>query len=150
MEIDQQKDLVTVTGSMDMKALAESLQEKLRRPVEIVPPKKDKDAGDKDSGKGDNAGAGKKKGGGGDGGQKAMTEDDVAKMMMMEEMRRMEQHMGPPAFGYGPAPGFGYGSGPAPGFGYGYGYNPGYVGEPGHVHAPQMFSDENPNACSVM
>ncbi|POO01151.1 Heavy metal-associated domain containing protein [Trema orientale] len=140
MAIDKQKELVTVIGSMDMKALAETLQDKLKRPVEIVPPKKEKDAGDKESGKGDN---GKKKGGGGGGdggGQKA--EADVARMM--DEMSRMEHYMGQPAFGYGY--GYGYGHGPAPGFGYG--YPAGYVGE--NVHAPQMFSDENPNACSVM
>ena len=132
MSIDKQKELVTVVGSMDMKALAETLQEKLKRPVEIVPPKKEKDGGEKEGGKADNGGGGKKKGGG-DGGQKA--EGDGGKM----EESRME-YLGQPVFGYG------YGYGPGPGFGYS--YPPGYVGE--HLHAPQMFSDENPNACSVM
>lgn len=135
MSIDKQKELVTVIGSMDMKALAQSLQEKLKRLVEIVPPKKEKDGGEKDGGGG--GGGGKKKGGGGgggDGGQKA--EGDGGKM---EEMNRME-YIGQPVFGYG------YGFGPGPG--YGHAYPPGYVGD--HLHAPQMFSDENPNACSVM
>ncbi|XP_024031445.1 heavy metal-associated isoprenylated plant protein 3 [Morus notabilis] len=156
MSIDEQKELVTVIGSMDMKALAESLQEKLKRPVEIVPPKKEKDGGEKDGGKADNGGGGKKKGGGGgggggDGGQKA--EGDGGKM----EESRME-YMGQPLFGYGygPGPGFGYAYPPGPGFGsayppgpgFGSAYPPGYVGE--QLHAPQVFSDENPNACSVM
>uniref|UniRef100_A0A803PSR3 HMA domain-containing protein n=1 Tax=Cannabis sativa TaxID=3483 RepID=A0A803PSR3_CANSA len=133
MSIDKQKELVTVIGSMDMKALAESLQDKLKRPVEIVPPKKEKDAGEKGSGKGDNAGGGKKKGGGGggDGGQNVEAEGG---MVMMDEISRINQYMGQPAFGYG--------------YGHGHGYPPAYIGE--NVHAPQMFSDENPNACSVM
>ncbi|KAI3461393.1 hypothetical protein Pfo_018056 [Paulownia fortunei] len=37
MKIDKQKDLVTVTGAMDMKALAEVLQKQLKKDVEIVP-----------------------------------------------------------------------------------------------------------------
>ncbi|RZC91039.1 hypothetical protein C5167_028870 [Papaver somniferum] len=63
--------------------------------------------------------------------------------------------------GYGAAPGYAfpgpvYGSGPgyAPGPGVGYSQGPGYGPGPGYVveyvHAPQIFSDENPNACSVM
>lgn len=124
-------------GSMDMKALAETLQEKLKRPVQIVPPKKEKDAG------GDNdAGAGKKKGGGGDGGKKG---DGDGGNMAADEMLIMDQYLGQPGFGY--RYGYGYGA-PMPGPGFGYGYPPGYLGE--HVHAPQMFSDENPNACSIM
>ncbi|XP_026415396.1 heavy metal-associated isoprenylated plant protein 3-like [Papaver somniferum] len=57
--------------------------------------------------------------------------------------------------GYGAAPAYAfpgpvYGSGPGVGYsqGPGYGPGPGYVVE--YVHAPQIFSDENPNACSVM
>ncbi|KAL0390558.1 UNVERIFIED_CONTAM: Heavy metal-associated isoprenylated plant protein 3 [Sesamum calycinum] len=40
IKIDTQKDLVTVTGSMDMKALAELLQKQLKKDVEIVPRKR--------------------------------------------------------------------------------------------------------------
>ncbi|CAM8982800.1 unnamed protein product [Rhodiola kirilowii] len=45
-----------------------------------------------------------------------------------------------------PQPGYGYG------YGYGYNVGPGYPSYPiqQNLHAPQMFSDENPNACSVM
>ncbi|KAL0436928.1 UNVERIFIED_CONTAM: Heavy metal-associated isoprenylated plant protein 3 [Sesamum radiatum] len=60
IKIDTQKDLVTVTGSMDMKALAELLQKQLKKDVEIVPPKKDgekkeKGGGDKGRSGGDGA-----------------------------------------------------------------------------------------------
>lgn len=137
MSIDKQKELVTVKGSMDMKALAESLQEKLKRPVEIVPPKKDNKDGD--GGGKDGSGGGKKKGGGGGGDGGGQAQQEAGQM----QERKMEYQ----PFGFG----YGYGYPPPvvqPGFGFGYGYPPGYVGE--HLHAPQMFSDENPNACSIM
>ncbi|PHU03902.1 hypothetical protein BC332_29153 [Capsicum chinense] len=41
MKVDEQKDLVTVTGSMDMKVLAETLKKHLKKEIEIVPPKKE-------------------------------------------------------------------------------------------------------------
>ncbi|GAV66490.1 HMA domain-containing protein [Cephalotus follicularis] len=121
--IDKQKDLVTVKGTMDVKALVDALKEKLKRSVEIVPPKKEKDAAAGGDGGDANGGGKKKKGGGGQeesgGGGKL-------------EGNRMEYVMQP---GYG----FEYGY-PMPG---GYDYLVPY-------HAPQMFSDENPNACSIM
>ncbi|KAJ0098368.1 hypothetical protein Patl1_22201 [Pistacia atlantica] len=40
VKVDMQEELVTVTGTMDAKALAETLKKRLKRPVEIVPPKK--------------------------------------------------------------------------------------------------------------
>ncbi|CAL5424163.1 unnamed protein product [Camellia sinensis] len=40
MSIDNQKKQITVKGTMNMKALADALKEKLKKPVEIVPPKK--------------------------------------------------------------------------------------------------------------
>ncbi|GAB4850733.1 hypothetical protein Ancab_030033 [Ancistrocladus abbreviatus] len=42
MSLDKEKDLLTVNGTMDVKALVECLKEKLKRNVEIVPDKKDK------------------------------------------------------------------------------------------------------------
>lgn len=140
MSMDKPKDLVTVKGTMDMKALAQALHDKLKRPVEIVPPKKDKEgdsAGHKDGG---NKGGGGKKKGGGDGGQEQQEGGGGAKM---EEISRMET-MGHPGFAHG----YGYGYGHVVQPVYGYGYPPGYAGD--HLHAPQMFSDENPNACSIM
>ena len=113
MAIERQKDLVMVKGKMDVKALIENLEEKLRRKVAVVVPKKDKDdeakggdSSDKNKSSGDAAPA--NGGGGGDG-------------------HRLD-HMAVPVSGYG----------------YGYGYG----GE--HLPSVQMFSDENPNACSVM
>lgn len=130
MSIDEQKDQVTVTGSMDMKELAEALKEKLKRSVDIVPPKKD--GGEK---KGGGGGGEKAKGGeaakaggevtkaggdggGGDGGGQA---DENRILYVPQEY--------PNSYAYG----------------YGYGYP---VDQ--YNHAPQIFSDENPNACSVM
>ncbi|XP_071724696.1 heavy metal-associated isoprenylated plant protein 3 [Rutidosis leptorrhynchoides] len=107
VDFNRDKDTATVRGAMDAKALAENLREQMKRAVEIVPPKKDKDGGeakDKEGG-----GGGKNRNVGGTEGQ------------------RME-YQGP----------------------YGYGYGGGVYWEPMHLHAPQLFSDENPNACSVM
>ena len=146
MNIDKDKELITVKGTMDAKALAESLQERLKRKVEVVSPKKEKEGGgEKDSGGakegGGNSGGKKKKGGGGGGGGNAghggggegsgnFEEDGVEGGGKMEQSR-MEFMV----------PGYGYG------YGYGHYYGPVYMEQ---VHAPQMFSDENPNACSIM
>ncbi|BFG34497.1 hypothetical protein CerSpe_207710 [Prunus speciosa] len=143
MSIDRQKDLVTVKGSMDMKELAETLKEKLKRPVDIVPPKKEKEKEKAEN-----------NGGGGGGGDKKKKEEEGGNGGGKMEGHKMEYPAGLPGFGQVPygmvyGPGFGTGYGyppqslppPPPGFGTGYGYPP---------HAPQMFSDENPNACSIM
>ncbi|KAL9261461.1 Heavy metal-associated isoprenylated plant protein 3-like protein [Drosera capensis] len=79
--VDKDKDQVTVKGTMDAKALMECLKEKLKRPVEIIPEKKDNKDKNKESGTGDEkgnnqggnagnggGGGGKKKGGGNVGG----------------------------------------------------------------------------------
>ncbi|CAB4282720.1 unnamed protein product [Prunus armeniaca] len=146
MSIDRQKDLVTVKGSMDMKELAETLKEKLKRPVDIVPPKKEKE---KEKEKGEN------NGGGGGGGDKKKKEEEGGNGGGKMEGHKMEYPVGLPGFGQVP-----YGMVYGPGFGAGYGYPPHalppqtlppqapYMGNP--LHAPQMFSDENPNACSIM
>ncbi|XP_039042053.1 heavy metal-associated isoprenylated plant protein 6-like isoform X2 [Hibiscus syriacus] len=172
VNVDGAKDLVTVKGTMDVKDLVPYLKNKLKRNVEVVPPKKDddgekkkdggekKDAGSDTKEKGKEAPAaagGEKKEGGGE-----------TKM----EVNKMEYH----GYGYPPQPmywseGHVY-DGPSSSYvaeGYHnhhhneYGYmNQGYMSHPGYVnqgylmdprhplHAPQMFSDENPNACSVM
>ncbi|TQE07304.1 hypothetical protein C1H46_007126 [Malus baccata] len=132
MSIDKEKELLTVKGSMDMKVLAESLKEKLKTSVDIVPPKKEKE-------KGENNG-----GGGGGGGDKKKKEVEEGKEGGKLEGNRMDFPPGPTGYGqqipyvmpYGP----GYG---APG--YPIPPPPMYIGNP-----PEMFSDENPNACSIM
>ncbi|PPR93853.1 hypothetical protein GOBAR_AA26824 [Gossypium barbadense] len=56
-KVDEVKEMVTVKGTMDVKALAEALKDKLKKSVEIVPPKKEKDG--KNEG-GENGGGGSK------------------------------------------------------------------------------------------
>ena len=165
--LDKQKELVTVKGTMDVKALAETLKSRLKRPVDIVPPKKEKEGG-KDADNAAEGGVGKKKGGGGKGGVQ-----DGEAAAKREEINRMEFTVQPgfwPGFGYVGQPiygngyvgqpvyashgpeygnGYGFGHGPHQGRGFGHvpiqGYGP-FQGYPGHL----QFNDENPNACSVM
>ncbi|KAJ6365702.1 hypothetical protein OIU76_030469 [Salix suchowensis] len=165
--LDKQKELVTVKGTMDVKALAETLKSRLKRAVDIVPPKKEKEKEkEKEGGKdGENAaggGGGKKKGGGGNGGQDAAAAAAATKI----EENRMEYmvqpgfgpgygYVGQPIHGYGymgqPIHGNGYVGQPVyapygPDYRYGYGYGHGPVqGYPDHL----QFNDENPNACSI-
>ncbi|XP_066328847.1 heavy metal-associated isoprenylated plant protein 3-like [Miscanthus floridulus] len=65
VRMDMGKNQVTVTGTMDAKALPEKLRKKLRRPVDVVAPGKDKDGKEKDGKEG--AGKDGKDGGGKDG-----------------------------------------------------------------------------------
>ncbi|XP_004487068.1 heavy metal-associated isoprenylated plant protein 3 isoform X2 [Cicer arietinum] len=142
VEIDKEKETVTVKGTMDVKALAGSLTERLKRKVEVVPTKKEKgnekdgDKKEKDGDKKENDGGkkNKQKGEGGGGNKKGENDGGDGKGKM-ENL----------------TPGCGYG------YGYGYsffgyedgGYNNGSVNMM-QLNAPQIFSDENPNACSVM
>ncbi|GMI88908.1 HEAVY METAL ASSOCIATED PROTEIN 53, EAVY METAL-ASSOCIATED ISOPRENYLATED PLANT PROTEIN3 [Hibiscus trionum] len=154
LKVDRQKELVTVKGTMDVKALAADLKDKLKKNVEIVAPKKDKDGSNKG---GESGGEKKNKGGNGGGGG-----EDGGKMAgnRMEFMAQPQFGYAPPGYpGYMPGyPGYGH-----PGYGYGYGHGnpnqhphghgyPGYVpGYPVYVNPPhQMFNDENPNACAIM
>ncbi|CAL9757864.1 unnamed protein product [Musa acuminata subsp. burmannicoides] len=139
--VDAAKDLVTVKGTMDVKNLAAVLKDKLRRAVEIVPPKKDDGGGEKkekekggDGGgekkeKGGETGEKKKAGGGGeekkDDGKAAAAAATATTTTTTTEANKMEYYAPYPAYS-----------------GYGYRME--------MVHAPQMFSDENPNACSIM
>ncbi|WMV35787.1 hypothetical protein MTR67_029172 [Solanum verrucosum] len=66
MKIDQEKELVTVIGSMDMKELVEVLKKQLKKDVQIVPPKKE--GGEKKEGGGGGGGKGNEKGKDGQGG----------------------------------------------------------------------------------
>ncbi|KAE8037778.1 hypothetical protein FH972_010340 [Carpinus fangiana] len=149
MEVDKQKELVSVKGTMDAKALAQSLMDKLKRQVVVVQPKKEKE-GEGEKKDGDGGGGGKKKGGGGGGGGDGGQEEagGGGGGVKGDQGNKMNQMiMAPPGYGN-----IGYGNGypypPYPyGNGHGYGHG-GFVGD--HLHAPQMFSDENPNACSIM
>lgn len=195
MTVDSQKELVTVTGTMDLKEMIPYLNEKLKRNVEVVPPKKDdagaekKEGGEKDGGKKEGEGkasGGEKKEGDGkaSGGEKkegdakaaAASGGEKQDAAVKVDVNKMEYN----GYGYPPPPQYWYGAPPMysqavyhaeePSHWYG-GHMPVPVYEGGHVAAPvysgdgpshhyaypmqhvpppQMFSDENPNACSVM
>lgn len=150
VKIDKQKETVTVTGAIDMKALAEGLKKHLKRDVQIVPAKKEGEkkensGGAKAKGGGggekgnNNSGGGKGGGGGGDGGEKAASGE---KMEGNNKVQFQVSYPNPYPYPY-PHP-IVYESGLAMGqFHYSpYAYGPN--------QAPQLFSDENPNACSIM
>ncbi|XP_028776080.1 heavy metal-associated isoprenylated plant protein 6 [Neltuma alba] len=145
VNIDAGKDLVTVKGTMDVKEMAPYLKGKLKRNVEVVPPKKDDEKKDK----------GEAKSGGGDGGKK---KEDGPKV----EVNKMEYYGYPP-----PPPMYWPGGDYHPGetsYAVEYQTEGGYSNQPGYANQgygvpyylnpqaphPQMFSDENPNACSIM
>nr|GMD22674.1 heavy metal-associated isoprenylated plant protein 3-like [Ipomoea batatas] len=113
MKVDTQKDLVTVTGKMNVKAMVEDLKKHLKKNVEIVPPKKEKGGEKKENAGGEKDGGGK---------------------VVVVEGNRLQVQMGYP-----------YHQDPYP-YGCQTGYQPFY----NYSHAPQMFSDENPNACNIM
>ncbi|KAJ9181543.1 hypothetical protein P3X46_009664 [Hevea brasiliensis] len=173
--VDGTKDLVTVKGTMKVKEMVPYLKEKLKRNVEVVPPKKDEEKKEGGGEKKEEAKAEKKEEAKaekkeGDGGKK---EEAAAKV----EVSKLEYFPAPvptqwldgvfgqsyavePQHGYYAVnQGLGY---PMMNHGYpmmnhGYvqqGYvQQGYVMEPVYhhpMHAPQIFSDENPNSCSVM
>ncbi|KAF8046473.1 hypothetical protein N665_3663s0005 [Sinapis alba] len=122
ISMDNEKQLVTVKGTMDVKKLVESLTEKLKRNVEIVQPaKKDKE---KENGNAkENESGGNKKGGGGGG-------KDHAGNKGGEGVNTMEYVAAQPADGSV--------------------YVSGGDGDTIQYDAPQLFSDDNPNACVVM
>ncbi|OEL19002.1 hypothetical protein BAE44_0019980 [Dichanthelium oligosanthes] len=162
--IDAAKDLVKVTGTMDAAALPGLLSGKLSRTVEVVAPGK-KDGGGGSDKKGDDKkdkgdGGDKKKDGGG--GEKDKDKSAASASVAPMPMADAGMYQMPPHYGYAPyppAPGGYYGAAaPAPhpaGFyphpaGGQYPPPPAYPYGAAHLQAPQMFSDENPNACSVM
>ncbi|KAG4397086.1 hypothetical protein GLYMA_10G068201v4 [Glycine max] len=112
MAIDKEKEMVTVKGTMDVKALAENLMEKLKRRVEVVPSKKDKEGGG-----GENEVSGKKKNKGGGGGDK---NENIEDGIMKIEYNIMK-YLAPPAFGFGYGP-----------YGGGYGHRHGNIEEEMH------------------
>lgn len=168
MTVDPKNDLVTVKGTMNVKELVPYLKEKLKRSIEIVPAKKD-GGGDKKDGGGD-----KKEGGGGDEKKKDGGGGGDAKV----ELKKMDYHgvdpyttfIVPPydhshsVHEYGSTSTTMYNQGYSnQGYGmtnYDQGHlNHGYAADyihapppppPAYYNAPLMFSDENPNACSVM
>ncbi|GMH23190.1 hypothetical protein Nepgr_025033 [Nepenthes gracilis] len=156
VNVDLQKDVATVTGRMNMKELLPYLNTKLKRSVEIANMDKKDDGGAAEKKPTDGGGQGqeekgsgeeKKEKGDGSGGEKkedakpttsggdgvGRSEESAPKI----EVNKMEYYGYP--YGYG-----GYSYDPRQGYGNG------YVAEYWHEPAPQMFSDENPNACFIM
>ncbi|KAL1819544.1 hypothetical protein ACET3Z_014413 [Daucus carota] len=171
--VDSKNDQVTIKGTMDVKLLVPHLKEKLKRSIEIVPAKKDDGGGDKK----DKAGGGdKKEGGGGD--KKDKGGDDKKKDGGggggNVEVKKMDYHgLDPyttfivPPYGHSHSI-HEYGSTSTAmynqsysnqdygiamhdqGHGYGVDHYLHAPPPPAYYRAPQMFSDENPNACTVM
>ncbi|XAR51056.1 hypothetical protein NMG60_11005566 [Bertholletia excelsa] len=174
--LDAGKNIVTVRGTMDGKELASYLKEKMKQDVEIVPPNKEgggggekketasEGGGDKKEKEG--SGGEKKDAAGSSGGDgKKGGEDAKVNVNKLEYYGYSPYaHFSMPAHSHGYVdqgyldPGYGipvYQTG-YPSHGYA---NPGYVVEYSHPPPPpppppylhgQMFSDENPNGCSVM
>eukprot|EP00252_Welwitschia_mirabilis_P014005 TRINITY_DN3100_c0_g1_i2.p1 TRINITY_DN3100_c0_g1~~TRINITY_DN3100_c0_g1_i2.p1 ORF type:complete len:135 (+),score=32.13 TRINITY_DN3100_c0_g1_i2:733-1137(+) len=127
-EPDTKNHKFTVKGTMDPNKLANYLHRKTRKHVEIVPQKKE---GDKKDGKKDGDSSAEKKDGdskkgAGGGDNKKSGEQESSKESSgggddSEKGSESKKNEAPPPF---------------------------YIIE--QVHAPQIFSDENPNACSVM
>ncbi|KAL3618514.1 hypothetical protein CASFOL_037596 [Castilleja foliolosa] len=149
MKIDKQKELVTVTGAMDMNALATLLKKHLKKDVEILPLPK-KELVEK-----------KNNNGGGEKGKAAAVADSTDKVKVTgggEDEVTGGGKMGVRGGDQKVVEGFnsefkvGYPHPMLNGSGgivvEQFHYNPHVVGS--YVHAPQIFSDENPNACSVM
>ncbi|KAL5704924.1 hypothetical protein ACHQM5_023282 [Ranunculus cassubicifolius] len=194
VDIDTPKDLVTVKGTMDVKALLPYLKEKLKRGVEVVPPKKEgekkADGGEKKVEGGEKKAEGgekkvEEKAKGVDGGEKkAETKVEVNKMehfaygngygypygygngnVYPVQYGNVHENVYPVQYGnvhenvypvqYGNGNGNGNGNGYPVQYGNGSVHPVQYGNENMYpvqypVHAPQMFSDENPNGCSIM
>ncbi|KAL3358302.1 hypothetical protein AABB24_015437 [Solanum stoloniferum] len=165
VKVDSEKDLVTVKGTMDLKELIPYLKDKLKRNVEIVPPKKDDGGG---------GGEKKEKEGGGDkkvesnekkeGEPKAEGSKGVETKSEANKLEyygyNAQTHYATPMYNqsymnqdYGVTmydPGYNAHTGYAMEYGY---HQPSYVPPPPpttYLNNAQMFSDENPNGCSVM
>ncbi|CAN4126182.1 unnamed protein product [Withania somnifera] len=171
VNIESEKDLVTVKGMMDINKLTPYLTKKLKQNVEFVPLKQGKDGDndkkEKESGGGDKEE--KKEGdskvaisGGGGGGSRSVED---AKEQKTEVINKMEycgynantfygmpmQNQSYMNQGYGATmydPGYAH-----TGYVVEYGHQPQYVPPPPpptYLNAHQMFSDENPNGCFIM
>lgn len=174
MSFDMAKDLVTVVGTMDTKALVPYLSEKFKRPVDVIALAKDYGAGAKKDEKKPAAEGGEKK----DGGSDKKEEKKEGKKEAAPGGDKKEEKKEAAAGGGG---GGGAVVNKMEYSGYPYAASTSYWYDPGHVYnhnkfvmeaqehqahvnqgyghyampmehypAPQMFSDENPNGCSVM
>ncbi|KAK7378659.1 hypothetical protein VNO80_04105 [Phaseolus coccineus] len=172
VNIDVKKNWVSVNGTMEVNGMVAYLEEKLRRKVEVVPVNKEsekKEDNKEEKVKEKKEGGGVKKGGG--------EKEGVPKVEVNKMELYGYAYPPPPMYwydGYGPgqsSSGGGYSVEVHPGYDSNYGNyhdqyqngygNQGYMVQPHpqpqppfylnpHHPPPQMFSDENPNACFVM
>ncbi|KAL6507890.1 hypothetical protein OROGR_024085 [Orobanche gracilis] len=175
VKTDIQKDLVTVTGTMDVKELTAYLKDKLKTGVEVIPPKKDDGSGEKkgkESGEGDkkeqkkDMGAAKESkadsGGEGNKGGDEGTKMEVNKLkynsfypqtyyaMPMYNQSYVSQDYSVEVHS---DPNYGYANHGHTQTGYvaQYSLGPPPPPPPAHINLnDQIFGDENPNGCSVM
>lgn len=122
LEINREKELVTIHGAVEAEEIQMRLRMKMKRTSEIVPAKKEKEKGEKMMEQSNSNGEKNQK-----------QQQRCQKMCCSNNDFRgadVQMMMNPyeSMYGYVPAAG--------------------YVVE--RVPAPQIFSDENPNACSVM
>ncbi|EYU18793.1 hypothetical protein ABFS82_04G198900 [Erythranthe guttata] len=168
VKVDRQKGMVTVTGAIDMKGLAQVLKKHLKREVEVTPPPQKKEAEKKE-----NTGGDKGKAGGGDkvksGNNKADSGGGGDKVKSGSS--KGESGGGGDKVKSGGGDGGGNGGEMGAGgekvegnkiqfqvgYPYPYTYEPGVIDQFhynmyafGPYHGPQMFSDENPNACTII
>ncbi|XP_062213095.1 heavy metal-associated isoprenylated plant protein 3-like [Phragmites australis] len=152
--VDTGKEQVTVKGTMDAKALPDVLRDKLKREVAVVPTKKENNGGgdrkDKKAAGADAAAGDEKGGGGGDkhedasstsGGKKKKKKKQQQQQQQVDQLADDEKQMASTPMPAAMEPQYDPMMFPTYGGG-------GYRVE--MLHAPQLFSDENPNACSVM
>ncbi|WMV52014.1 hypothetical protein MTR67_045399 [Solanum verrucosum] len=141
VNIESEKDLATVKGTMDIKKLTPYLIDKLKQNVEVLPSKKDNGSGEKKAKEGDNDKK-EKESGGGKGGDKK-EKGDIEKKDGESKVASSGDY-GATTYNHG------YGH---TGYVVEYGHQPQYVPPPpppSYLNAPQMFSDENPNGCFIM
>ncbi|KAL3358305.1 hypothetical protein AABB24_015437 [Solanum stoloniferum] len=161
VKVDSEKDLVTVKGTMDLKELIPYLKDKLKRNVEIVPPKKDDGEKKEKEGGGDKKVESNEKKEGepkAEGSKGVETKSEANKLEYygynaqthyatpMYNQSYMNQDYGVTMYD----PGYNAHTGYAMEYGY---HQPSYVPPPPpttYLNNAQMFSDENPNGCSVM
>ncbi|KAL6638589.1 hypothetical protein ACP70R_023700 [Stipagrostis hirtigluma subsp. patula] len=154
--VDSRTEQVTVKGTMDAKALPDVLRGKLKREVAVVAPssakkkesgaggekkqadgKKNTSAADADAEKGDDGGGAKKK----KNKNKQQQEEGDGAGDDNEKQQQQKTGMAAAADQCEPTIFPAYGGG---------GYTTAYQYRAEMLHAPQLFSDENPNACSLM
>ncbi|KAL9235843.1 hypothetical protein vseg_010577 [Gypsophila vaccaria] len=159
VNVDVQKDLIIAKGTMNIEDLLPYLNSKLKRTVDLAPTKKDdasgadkkpndgrtksekpkESGGEKKEVSGDKKEGGKKDDAGGV--DTSSTNDNNISRI---EVSKMECN--PFSYDYGYAPFY-----EPRQQGQSYGHQVAeYWNAPEYSHPPQIFSDENPNACSVM